>query len=260
MDLGLDGRAVVVTGGSDGLGLATAERLAREGAAVAICGRDPKRLAAASDRLEAHGGDVIAVAADVSRAADVERLFAVVADRWGRLDGLVNNAGAAAARPFAAIDDAAWAADVELKVMAAVRTCRLALPLLRAADDDGSIVNVLSIAAKAPGAGSLPSALSRGGGLVLTKALSRELGSDAIRVNALLVGYVESGQWARSAARSGRTVAAEHAATVAALDIPLGRIGRAEEFADVAAFLLSPRAAYVTGSAVNVDGGLSPVL
>jgi NAD(P)-dependent dehydrogenase (short-subunit alcohol dehydrogenase family) len=259
MDLGLDGRVVLVTGGSDGLGRATAERLASEGARVAICGRDEGRLEAAAERIGARGGEVLALRADVSSPDDLARLFGAVDERWGRLDGLVNNAGAAAGAAFEDISDPDWTADLEVKLMGAVRTCRLALPLLRAAGG-GAILNVLSVAAKAAGASSMPSSVSRGGGLTLTKVLSRELGPEVIRVNAVLVGYIESGQWERTAQRTGRTVAEEHAEAVSALGIPLGRVGRAEEFADVAAFLVSPRSSYVTGTAVNVDGGLSPVV
>jgi NAD(P)-dependent dehydrogenase (short-subunit alcohol dehydrogenase family) len=175
------------------------------------------------------------------------------------VDGLVNNAGTAAARPFAEVDDAAWEADLQLKLFAAVRTARRVLPHLRAAGG-GSIVNVLAIGAKAPGAHSMPSSVSRAAGMALTKALSKELGPAGIRVNAVLVGLIESGQWERKAEASGQSVEALYTKLAKDSGIPLGRVGKAEEFADVVAFLLSPRAGYVSGTALNVDGGLSPAV
>jgi len=119
---------------------------------------------------------------------------------------------------------------------------------------------VLNIGSKAPGAGSLPTAASRAAGLALTKAASRDLGGQGIRVNAILIGLVESGQWRRRAAAVGRSEDEFYRTLGQRGDIPLGRVGRAEEFADLAAYLLSDRASYVTGSAINLDGGSSPVL
>lgn len=247
-----------MTGGSDGLGAALAARLAQEGARVAICARDEARLRATAERIAADGGEALAVPADVTVPADLERLVAETMARWGRLDAVANNAGAAAGRPFETIDDAAWDADLELKLHAAARLSRLALPHLRAAGG-GSILNVLAIAARAPGASSMPSSVSRAAGLALTKAMSKDLGKDGIRVNAVLIGFVESNQWERRAQAQGRSLEQVYADLAREQNIPLGRVGRAEEFADLAAFLLSPRAAYVTGSAVNLDGGVSPV-
>ena len=257
MDLGLSGAVVVVTGGTDGLGAALAVRLVDEGARVAICGRDPERLAATAETLRAAGGDVVAEPADVTSPADLERFVAAAAGRWGRIDGLVNNAGRSSSGPIDAVSDEEWHQDLDLKVMAAVRATRLALPHLRAAGG-GAILNILNIGSKAPGAQSLPTTASRAAGLAITKALSKELGPDGIRVNAILIGLVESGQWRRRAEASGQPVDQMYAGMGAG--IPLGRVGRAEEFADLASYLLSSRASYVTGSAINLDGGASPVL
>lgn len=116
------------------------------------------------------------------------------------------------------------------------------------------------MSAKAPGAGSTPTSVSRAAGLALTKALSKELGPDNIRVNAVLVGLVESGQWTRQAEQRGIAVEELYATMGRDSGIPLGRVGRAEEFADLVAFLLSDRAGYVTGTGINFDGGLSPVV
>jgi NAD(P)-dependent dehydrogenase (short-subunit alcohol dehydrogenase family) len=259
MDLHLAGKVVLITGGTDGLGAALAGRLVEEGARVAVCGRDPGRLAATEERLRQAGGDVVAVPADVTRVTDLERFIEAAAGRWGRVDGLVNNAGKSAVGRVDQVPDEVWAEDLELKVLGAVRCTRLAVPHLAAAGG-GAIINVLAVAGRAPGAGSLPTAASRAAGLAITKAASKDLGGQGIRVNAIVVGLVESGQWRRRAAAAGQTEAEMYRQLAEGGDIPLGRVGRADEFADLAAYLLSDRSSYVTGSAVNLDGGTSPVL
>ncbi|WP_110182250.1 SDR family NAD(P)-dependent oxidoreductase [Nocardioides solisilvae] len=257
MDLGLKGRAFVVTGGSDGLGLATAHRLAGEGAGVVVCGRDEKRLSRAVSSLDGLPGRAVGVRADVRQVADLERLVDRALEQFGRLDGIMNNAGAAAAGSFEGLGDGEILADHELKVMAMVRLTRAALPHLK--ERGGAVLNSLAVSAKAPVAGSLPTSASRAAGLAWTKAMAQELAPTGVRVNAILIGYVDSDQWVRAAERSGQEYGAFTAALAERLRIPMGRLGRAEEFADVASFLLSPRASYVTGASVNVDGGFSPV-
>jgi NAD(P)-dependent dehydrogenase (short-subunit alcohol dehydrogenase family) len=259
MDLHLSGKVVLITGGTDGLGAALASRLVEEGARVAVCGRDSGRLAATEQRLRDAGGDVLAVQADVTRLADLERFVDAAAGRWGRLDGLVNNAGKSATGRVDQVSDDDWIADLDLKVLAAVRGTRLAVPHLIAAGG-GAIVNVLNIGAKAAGAASLPTAASRAAGLAITKAASKDLGGHGIRVNAVLIGLVASGQWQRRASVTGQSEEDLYRQMAQNAGIPLGRVGRSEEFADLAAYLLSDRSSYVTGSAVNLDGGSSPAL
>jgi NAD(P)-dependent dehydrogenase (short-subunit alcohol dehydrogenase family) len=259
MDLHLNGKVVLITGGTDGLGAALASRLVEEGARVAVCGRDSDRLAATEQRLRDAGGDALVVQADVSRPADLERFVDGAVARWGRLDGLVNNAGKSAAGRIDQVSDDEWIADLNLKVLAAVRCTRLAVPHLIAAGG-GAIVNVLNTGAKAPGGGSLPTTASRAAGLAITKAASKDLGGHGIRVNAVLIGLIASGQWRRRADAAGQSEEEFYRQMVKNTDIPLGRVGRSEEFADLAAYLLSDRSSYVTGSAINLDGGASPVL
>lgn len=255
-DLGLTGKRALITGGSDGLGRATAHRLASEGARVVICGRRDDHLARAAAELAAEtGGELHAIQADVSVAQDCSRLMQETDAALGGLDILINNAGASAAASLLDVDDAAWQADFDLKVMAAVRLCRAALPLLKDAGG-GSIINAAIGGGKAPNAKQLPTSLTRAAGLNLTKSLSAEFAGDNIRVNAICIGLLKSAQWDR---RAGNEPVDELYAQMSGR-IPLGRVGEAEDYADLAAFLCSQRATYITGTAINLDGGLCPVI
>jgi NAD(P)-dependent dehydrogenase (short-subunit alcohol dehydrogenase family) len=256
MDLEMAGKTVLITGGTDGLGLALATQLAAEGAAVGVCGRDEERLHSAEQAIQAVGGDVLAQRADVSRPEDLEAFAEAAVSRWGRIDGVVHNAGRASGGPIETIDDSTWEADFQLKLMAAIRLTRLTLPQLRASR--GAVLFTLAISAKAPGASSEPSSVARAAGMALMKALSKELAPDGIRVNAVLIGLIESGQWARMAAGSGTGLQELYDRLAGDAGVPLGRVGRAGEFADLGCFLLSARASYLTGTAINLDGGLSP--
>jgi len=256
MQLSLAGRTALITGGSKGLGLATAEAFAAAGAAVAVVARDAATLEAAAGaiRAKAPQARVAAVAADITTAEGCKSAFEASVAALGPIDILVNNAGQAAGGPFLSGSDAAWQADFDLKVFAHVRLCRLALPAMRERRW-GRIINVLATAAKAAPAGSLPTAAARAAGMAITKALAKEFAPDGVLVNALLVGIIESDQWMR--AFPGET---ERAAFMAqqGKSIPVGRVGRAEEFASAALFLASEAASYISGVAINVDGGASP--
>jgi len=252
LDLGLKDKIAIITGGSDGLGRASARRLAAEGAKVAIAARRAEHLQrAAEEILAATGGEVLAVPTDITVASDCERLAQAVLQRWGRVDILLNNAGTSAAAPFADVDDAQWAADWELKVMGAVRMCRLVLPSMQR-QRDGRIVNITTVSGKAPKARGLPTSVSRAAGINLTKALASEYAGDNIRVNTICIGLVRSAQIDRMA--KGTDLEA-HYAQLARDRVPLGRVPHASEFADLFAFLVSDRASYITGTAINFDGG-----
>jgi NAD(P)-dependent dehydrogenase (short-subunit alcohol dehydrogenase family) len=259
VDLKLQGKVFLITGGSSGLGLTLARRLVEEGAGgVALMARDAARLTDAAGCLRKAGGDVLELAGDVRRVEDLERFVESSVARWGQIDGLANNAGELAAGPFAEHDDAVWEEDLALKLMGAVRLTRLALPALR--ESHGAVLNTLAVSGKAPDALTTPTSVSRAAGLALTKALSRELAPEGIRVNAVLIGVIESGQLRRYAAEAGIAPEEYYERMVASSRIPLGRVGHPEEFADLGSFLLSARASYVTGTAINLDGGLCPVV
>jgi NAD(P)-dependent dehydrogenase (short-subunit alcohol dehydrogenase family) len=255
MDLGIQDRAFLITGGTDGLGLALAQRLVAEGALVAVCGRDEARLARAQELL---GLDALCSKTDVTNAEQLDEFISTTLTRFGRLDGAVNNAGRSAGSPIATSDDAEWRSDYELKVISALHVARQVLPALETTQ--GAIVNVLATLARTPNANTTPTSASRLAGLALTKALANEVGSRGIRANAILIGLIESGQWVRRAADANVSIEEFYATMAVNARIPLGRVGRAEEFADLAAFLLSPRSSYVTGVGISIDGGMSPVI
>jgi NAD(P)-dependent dehydrogenase (short-subunit alcohol dehydrogenase family) len=255
MDLEIQDRAFLITGGTDGLGLALAQRLVAEGALVAVCGRDEERLARAQVLL---GLDALCSKTDVTNAEQLDEFVDATLTKFGRLDGAVNNAGRSAGGPIATSDDEVWRSDYELKVIAALHLARRVLPALETTK--GAIVNVLAILARTPNANTTPTSASRLAGLALTKALANEVGPRGIRVNAILIGLIESGQWVRRAQDANVSLEEFYVTMVANSKIPLGRVGRAEEFADLATFLLSPRSSYVTGVGISIDGGMSPVI
>jgi NAD(P)-dependent dehydrogenase (short-subunit alcohol dehydrogenase family) len=255
LDLGLKDKIAVITGASDGLGRATAERLASEGCKVAICARRKDHLeAAAAEIRQKTAADVLAVAADVTKARDIDAFIDATLERFGTIDILINNAGTSAAASFEAVDDAAWQADIDLKLMSTVRCCRRVIPIMRQRGG-GSIVNATIVGGKAPAPRSLPTTVTRAAGINLTKSLANEYAAENIRVNTICIGLIKSAQWERRARAGADDVDALYAEM--GKRVPLGRMGEAEEYADLAAFLVSARAAFITGVAVNLDGGMS---
>jgi 3-oxoacyl-[acyl-carrier protein] reductase len=256
MDLGLAGKVAVITGGTQGIGRATAELLAAQGAQVVIVARGQARLDEVAAGIRAAGGTAHTVAADVSRAGEAQRIVAEAVRACGGIDILVNNAGTSATGAFESVTDEAWQADLDLKLFAAVRLVREAIPHLRSRGG-GRIVNVTNIGAKAPGARTMPTTVSRAAGQAMTKALSKEYAADNILVNSVCIGLVRAGQHETKAKAAGVDLET-HYATLGKT-VPLGRVGRAEEAASVIAFLVSDMASFVTGSSINIDGGASAV-
>ncbi|MBH8575699.1 SDR family oxidoreductase [Nostocaceae cyanobacterium CENA369] len=258
MDLQLSGKVVLVTAASKGLGKATAQQFAREGAKVAICARSEIIDKAAAEIESETGTEVLAVRANVTQQADIEQAIDATVEKFGRLDILVTNAGGPPAGTFDDTDLAAWEAAVNLNLLSTVRLIQYALPHLRQSPAP-AILTITSTSTKQPVKNLVLSNSIRLAVIGLTKTLSQELGSDKIRVNSILPGWtyterVEELITARIA-KSGQTKAAEIASINAA--VPLGRMGTPEEFANVAVFLCSPAASFVNGVMLQVDGGFS---
>ena len=263
LDLGLKGKIALVTGGSDGIGKAAAARLAQEGASVAICARRAEVLEqAASEIRESTGGRVLAVRADLTDPSQVQTMFDAVIDAFGRIDILVNNAGTSMAGHFGDVTDETWTEDLTLKLFGAIRCSRLAIPHMQSRGW-GRIVNITTPGGKAPAAGSVPTSVSRAAGIALTKEMSLDYARDNILVNTVCIGLIESGQhrrrWEAQRAEGSKATLGEWY-TEMGKGVPLGRVGKAEEAADLIAFLASERASYITGTAVNMDGGSSAVV
>jgi 3-oxoacyl-[acyl-carrier protein] reductase len=253
----LSGKTALVTGGSRGLGLQIAEALGEAGARVMLSSRKAGDLEESAAQLKKRDIDAIWVAADASQPSEIVRVAEDAMARLGHVDILVNNAGSSQSHPFEAVSDADWQDDIDLKLFAAIRLTRLAWPHMQARLW-GRIINVLNIGAKAPRAASAPTSVTRAAGMALTKVLAGEGAPHGILVNALLVGFIESDQWVQRAAKANVPLA-DFLANMGK-EIPMGRVGTAQEFANAACFLASDAASYITGTAINVDGDRSPVV
>ncbi|HEY1798246.1 MAG TPA: SDR family oxidoreductase [Stellaceae bacterium] len=260
MEVSLAGRSAIVTGGSKGLGLAIAQEFARSGADVAILARDQGALNDAKALIQKEAkGKVLAISCDVSKKAPIEAAIDQCNKEFGKVDIFVNNAGQSTRGPSETITDEQWQADLDLKLFAQVRFCRILMPQMKSRKW-GRIISVLNIGAKAPGADSAPTSVSRAAQMALTKAMSMEGAPHNVLVNSLHVGVIVSDQIKRRFDRERPNVSFEQYVADAGKAVPMGRMGKAEEFANVATFLASDAAGYVTGCAINVDGGRSPVV
>jgi 3-oxoacyl-[acyl-carrier protein] reductase len=252
VNLELQDKVAIVTGSSRGLGLASARALMDEGCRVTICARGQERLAAAAAGLSAidRGADrVLAVQADVSTADGVERVVAATVERFGGLDILVNNVGLARGATIVDTSDAEWQEALDQTLMPAIRASRLAVPHLRRRGG-GSIVMIASIWGRESG-GRMTYNAVKAAEISLAKSMAQQLARDNIRVNSVAPGSIlfPGGSWHRRQQEDPSGIAA-----FVARELPFGRFGRPEEVGAVVAFLVSPRASWISGASVPVDG------
>ncbi|MBE3597443.1 MAG: SDR family oxidoreductase [Limnochordaceae bacterium] len=259
MELGLAGKVAVVAAASEGLGYAAARALAKEGASLAVCSRRADAIERAARAIrEETGARVVAVPADVSRAADVDRFVGEIDRAFGKVDVLVNNAGGPRAGGFFDMHDGDWQTAFDLLVMSVIRMVRGIVPLMRKSGHGGSIMTLTSYSLKEPVRGLALSNTMRAALAGLSKTLADELGPEGIRVNVIV-----QGRFATERLRELDTIRAQkegisydEVVKRSTATIPLRRYGDPEELARVIAFLASDAASYVTGAAWTIDGGL----
>ena len=272
MQIQLNGRTALITGASQGLGKAMAKRFAESGANVIMLARRLGVLNDALAEVRAHVATKVgynalprieAHSCDVSNMQAIQDTWDRIATQFASVDIVVNNAGQSQTGAFDEVTDEIWQADLDLKLFAAIRLTRLAWPGMKT-QRWGRVLNLLNTAAKAPPPKSAPTSVTRAAGMALTKVLAGEGAPHNICVNALMIGRIKSNQierqWERSEAGRNGTLNLEDFTAQAGKGLPMGRLGEAEECANLACFLVSDAASYVTGCAINMDGGLSQVV
>ncbi len=257
MDLGLKNKVALIAGGSMGLGLAVAKTLSREGARIAICALDDPYLPKAREEIiKETGGEVIAIPADVTDAKQAKQFVRGSMECYGTLDILVNNAGGPPSKPFFDIDDDLWEYGFRLNLLSTILMTREAVPVMKA-KRWGRIINMTSISVKQPIDGLILSNTIRSGVIGFAKSLSNELAPFNITVNSVCPGYTMT----ERVREVSKAVAAREGTTPEAIvkrwesEIPMGRLGKPEELAGLVAFLSSEIAGFITGAAIQIDGG-----
>jgi 3-oxoacyl-[acyl-carrier protein] reductase len=269
LDLGLKGRACVVTGGSRGIGRATAQTLCAEGADVLLVARSEEALIEAADECaaagEQAGGRAESLVADVTDASSAERIVGEATDRLGQVDVLVNNAGTARRRPFDEVPDEDWYAAWELNVMAPMRLMKATVPGMRERGW-GRIVNVSSSSGKRPSAATPEYSVAKAAELSLSRLFADRYAEDGVLINAICPGAVKSELWTDEGGLLDQVMemeglsSREEALDAAAAGRPIGRIAEVDEVAGAIAFLCSEQASYTSGAAWSVDGGVVQII
>ena len=259
MELGLEGRVALVTGGSQGIGRAIALTLAREGADLAICARRQDPLDATAAEIEALGRSALAVQADVATPEGAQAVVDATHERFGRVDILVNNAGKGSPKPLLELTDDDWYASIDLNLMSAVRVSRACVPGMRERGW-GRIVNISSRVGREPDEFFGPYAASKAALINFSKTLANAFSRDGVLTNCVVPGLIrgEGVQEAaeRSAQATGKTVEEVYEATLRKRPIPVGRLGEPEDVASLVALLVSEHGSWITGSCFTVDGGI----
>lgn len=256
MELGLQGKVALVTGGTKGLGRAIAAELASEGAAVAICARNEEEVQATVAELRRIGHAVYGQRTDVTDASQVRSFVRGAAEALGGIDILVNNAGRAHPGDFDTLTDEDWQADIEVKLFSMIRCSREVLPHMRK-QGGGRIINIGAVYAKSPDPTYFATSVVRASCQNLSKTLALQLAEENILVNLVNIGYVVTAQWENiRRRRAPQSTPDEFFASLAASEVPMGRFGRDDEVSGIVTFLASDRASYITGASIDVAGGM----
>lgn len=260
MDLGLKGKVALVTGGSSGIGRAIALCLAEEGANIVIASRDLAKANPVAKEVEAAGVKVIAVSADITTVKDIKKMVATTVEKFGRVDILVNNAGSGRLSDLLTLPDDEFKSNMELMLFGVIRACREVIPHMRK-EGWGRIINIASIFGKQPG-GLVDYDSIKAAVIMFTKDLANYLAKDNILVNTVCPGPIRTPLWegpgglgeqlGKMLGKSGQ----EAITWFAEQNIPLGHYGLPEDIASMVAFLASDKAKFITGQAINVDGGM----